>query len=153
MPRCEQNGRHFADGLFKWIFRNENMICCIKFHLSLFQWYLLLTWTSNYIHYKVWDEIINPLPNFDRTPIDVWKWISISIPHFTGHVAAMETTSMETARALDKDKEHNLRITGICPIWHVIPLSKIYRKFYSAKICLRDFPFLASVYNLHLFYW
>ena len=36
-----------------------------------------------YTHYNVWDEIIYP---FQRATIDVWKWISNFIPHFTGHV-------------------------------------------------------------------
>ena len=38
----------------------------------------LLTWISNYIHYKVWDKITYPFPN--------WEWISNFIPHFSGHV-------------------------------------------------------------------
>ena len=43
---------------------------------------LLLTWISNY---RVWDEIISPFPNFNGAAVEVWKWISNSIPHFTGH--------------------------------------------------------------------
>ena len=43
-------------------------------------------WISNYIHYKVWDEISCPFPNFSGAVIEVWEWISDFIPHFTGHV-------------------------------------------------------------------
>ena len=38
---------------------------------------------SNYIHYKVWDEITYQFPNFSG---DVWEWVSNL--HFTGHVIA-----------------------------------------------------------------
>ena len=30
---------------------------------------------SNYIHYKVWDEIAYPLPNFNGATVEVWEWI------------------------------------------------------------------------------
>ena len=40
----------------------------------------------NYDHYKVWDEITYPFPNFNGCTIDVWEWISIFTPHFTVHV-------------------------------------------------------------------
>ena len=39
-----------------------------------------------YWHYKTWDEIIYPLPNFNGTAVDVWEWKSNFIPHLTGHV-------------------------------------------------------------------
>ena len=38
----------------------------------------LSTWISNYTHYKVWDEITYPFPNFN----EVWEWMSNFIPHF-----------------------------------------------------------------------
>ena len=47
---------------------------------------LLLTWISNFIHYKMWDEITHTFPNFNGCAIDVWEWISNFIPHFTVHV-------------------------------------------------------------------
>ena len=37
---------------------------------------------SNYIHYKVWDEITYPFPNFNGAVVEGWKWISNFIPHF-----------------------------------------------------------------------
>ena len=40
----------------------------------------------NYIHYKVWDEIIYPFPNFNSCSVEVWEWKSNFIQHFTGHV-------------------------------------------------------------------
>ena len=40
-------------------------------------------WISNHIPRKVWDEIIYPFPNLNGCTIEVWKWRSILIPHFT----------------------------------------------------------------------
>ena len=37
-------------------------------------------------YYEVWDEIINPFPNFNDATVDVWQWISNFISDFTGHV-------------------------------------------------------------------
>ena len=31
----------------------------------------------NYIHYQVWDEITNPLPDLNGSAMTVWEWISI----------------------------------------------------------------------------
>ena len=45
-----------------------------------------VAWISNYIHYKVWDEIIYPFLNFNGATIDVWELISNFIPHFTGYI-------------------------------------------------------------------
>ena len=39
-------------------------------------------WISNLIHYKVWDEITHPFPNFNGATIEVWEWMSNFIPHF-----------------------------------------------------------------------
>ena len=41
-----------------------------------------LCW-SDYIHYKVCDEIIYPLPNFNGATVEVWEWISNLILHST----------------------------------------------------------------------
>ena len=45
---------------------------------------LIPAWISNYIHYKVWDEITYPFPNFNSAAVEVWEWTSSFIPHFTG---------------------------------------------------------------------
>ena len=36
---------------------------------------------SNNIHYRMWDEITNPFPNFNGATVEVWEWISNFIPH------------------------------------------------------------------------
>ena len=36
----------------------------------------------HYIHFKVWDEIAYPFPNFNGCTVEVWEWISNFIPHF-----------------------------------------------------------------------
>ena len=35
--------------------------------------YLIPAWISHYIHYKVWDEITYPFPNFSGAAIEVWE--------------------------------------------------------------------------------
>ena len=55
--------------------------------------HLLLTWinfdlNSNYIHYKVWERITYPFPNFNVMTTEAWEWINnfmIFIPQFTGY--------------------------------------------------------------------
>ena len=47
---------------------------------------LIPTWISNYTHYKMWDEITNPFPNFNGATVEVWEWISNFIPHITKYV-------------------------------------------------------------------
>ena len=41
---------------------------------------------NNYNHYKVWDEITYPSPNFNRKTGEVREWISNLIPYLTVHV-------------------------------------------------------------------
>ena len=53
---------------------------------------LLFTWVSfnssimDYIHNKVLDEIIHPIPIFNDTTIEVWKSNDIFFPYFTGYM-------------------------------------------------------------------
>ena len=35
----------------------------------------------------MWDEITDPIPNFNSAAVEVWEWISNFIPRFTGHMA------------------------------------------------------------------
>ena len=39
-------------------------------------------WISNYMSSKVLGEITYPFQNFNRSTVEVWKWISNFIPHF-----------------------------------------------------------------------
>ena len=41
-------------------------------------------WISNYIHYKMWEEITYPFPDFNGATVEVWEWINNFIPHFPG---------------------------------------------------------------------
>ena len=45
-----------------------------------------MAWKSDYIHYKVCDDIIYPFPNFNSAAIEVLKRISKFIQYFTVHV-------------------------------------------------------------------
>ena len=38
---------------------------------------------SNYNHYKEWDEITYPFPNFNSDTVEVWERIGDFILHFT----------------------------------------------------------------------
>ena len=42
---------------------------------------LISTWISNYIHYKVWNQISYPFPNLHAAAIEVCEWINNFIPH------------------------------------------------------------------------
>ena len=52
-------------------------------HLGLLPF---LTWISNYIHYKVWDQITYPFINFNSANIEVKEWISNFIIKFIVNV-------------------------------------------------------------------
>ena len=41
---------------------------------------------SNYVPYKVWDEITYPFPNFNGCTVEIWKRISNFVPHITEHM-------------------------------------------------------------------
>ena len=58
--------------------------CDTSFLGPIYQHGLLLIpgWRSNYIHYKMWDEIAYPFPNFNCAAVEVWEWISKFIPYF-----------------------------------------------------------------------
>ena len=41
---------------------------------------------SNYIHFKMWDEITYQFRNFNCASVEVWKWISIFITYLNGRM-------------------------------------------------------------------
>ena len=43
---------------------------------------IIPTWISNHMHNKVWDEITNPLPNFNSCTIKFWELINNFTPYF-----------------------------------------------------------------------
>ena len=66
------------------------MLCvCWATGAPLHTWISLIwTWISNYIYYKMWDEITYSFSHFNDATVDVREWISDFIQHFTGHVVA-----------------------------------------------------------------
>ena len=82
--------RDFARFRLKMSLQQISYIAKAPLNPNVYQEPLLLIWLnlnpSSYIYYKVWDEIAYPFPNFNDTTVEVWKWISNFIPHFTGHV-------------------------------------------------------------------
>ena len=60
---------------------------CLFFHKHTYvRARLCFQWINNYIHYKMWDEIIYPCPNFNGAAFEVWEWIGNFMPHFTVYV-------------------------------------------------------------------
>ena len=47
---------------------------------------LIPAWISDYIHYKVWDEITYPFLNFNGATVEVSDWKCNFIMHFTRRV-------------------------------------------------------------------
>ena len=54
-------------------------------------------WICNCIHYKAWDEMTYPFPNFNGCTVEVWEWISNLISHFIGRVITYACWDMRTA--------------------------------------------------------
>ena len=47
---------------------------------------LISAWESNYNHYKMWDAVMHPFPNFNDAAVDVWERISNFIARVTGRM-------------------------------------------------------------------
>ena len=60
---------------------NWNVLACSWHELTSF-----LPRMNNYIHYKMWAEITYPFSKLKGTAVEVWKWATKWIPHFTGHM-------------------------------------------------------------------
>ena len=63
---------------------HRNTLCNDSFYIHGIT--LILAWIDDYIHWKMWHEIIHPFPNFNGGTVEYWEWISYFTPHFTGHV-------------------------------------------------------------------
>ena len=50
-------------------------------------WYQLVCelyrWIGKNSHYKVWDELSYPFPNFDGATVEIWDWINNFIPRYS----------------------------------------------------------------------
>ena len=68
-----------------------------------------LAWISNRTHYKVFDEITYPFPNFNGATVEVWELIRNFIAYFTGHVLTYSCWDWSKSRWLD-------RITSLRPV-------------------------------------
>ena len=81
------------------IFLNENVCIFIEVLLKFFHWgpvtnkpalVEIIAWCrtsdkpiSKDIHYKLWDEITDPFPNYNGAAVEVWQLISNFVSHFT----------------------------------------------------------------------
>ena len=59
----------------------QNIFIWWRHHVLLTRINFIPPWRSNNIHYK----IIDSFPNFNGANVEVWEWMSNSIPHFTEH--------------------------------------------------------------------
>ena len=110
--RPRQNGRHFADDIFKCIFLNENVWIPIKISLKfvpkgpinnipsmvqimarrrpgdkpLSEPMVASLPTHIFVARHQWVELIIPFANFNGKTVEVWEWKSNFIPHFSGHL-------------------------------------------------------------------
>ena len=110
--RPRQNGRHFADDIFKCIFLNENVWIPIKISLKfvpkgpinnipsmvqimarrrpgdkpLSEPMVASLPTHICVARPQWVELIIPFANFNGTTVEVWEWKSNFIQHFSGHL-------------------------------------------------------------------
>ena len=48
---------------------------CIMGPFQLTLLTLIPTWVSNYIHYKVYDDITYSFPNFTGAAVNIWEWL------------------------------------------------------------------------------
>ena len=55
-------------------------------HILLTRYNLILSMAKS-IHYKMWDEIINSLPNVNGCTVEIGEWINNVIPHFIDHLS------------------------------------------------------------------
>ena len=57
---------------------------------------------TNYINYKMPDEIAYSFLNFNGFNVAVWEWISIFTPHFNGHYDYLSVLRLNLNRASKK---------------------------------------------------
>ena len=67
----------------------------------------------------MWDEIIFPFPNFNGCTVEVWEWISNSIPHFKRHVITYACWE-GTWRRWDKADNYANPIYGVATVCHQV---------------------------------
>ena len=53
----------------------------------------------------MWDEIIDPFPNFNGTTVEVWEWIRNFIPHFTGYVISYQCWDLKVTHVSKRDMD------------------------------------------------
>ena len=70
---------------------------------------------NDYIHYKLWDEITYPFPNFNGTNVVVCEWTSNLIPHMGIWLLIHAGTSLQNK------------------IWNLLDRSAILPKFIYDK--------------------
>ena len=54
----------------------------------------------------MWDEITYPFPNFKCATVKVKKWISNSIPHFTGHATIYPCWDLKLTHVSKRGHKH-----------------------------------------------
>ena len=75
--------------------------------------YNLAAWLSNYIHYKIWDQITYPF----QWRLEIWELMNNSISQFTWHVCLDHMTIMYIINA---EKNH---FTSLYLYFHLAAVS------------------------------
>ena len=73
-------------------------------------------WISNHIHYKMWDEITYPFPNFNSSGIGVWEWMNNFIPHVTGHMFYLSMLGLKLIHVSKRGPEVLMFVERICDV-------------------------------------
>ena len=117
-------------------------------------WWLISAWISNYIHNKVWTELLIHSQTSTVATVEVWEWISNFIPHFMmnviTHLEAMVSQIISTSTVCSKIVRASTRenIKALHVLWHlhyndvimsaivsqIISLTIVYSTVYSAQI-------------------
>ena len=72
---------------------------------------IIPAWRGNSTHYKMWDEITYPFPNFNGAIIEVWEWVINSIPLY----CACDYLSMLGLKLINvRNLQQLLRSFGCC---------------------------------------
>ena len=110
---------------------------------------------------KVWDEITYPFPNFNRSTIEVFEWISNFIPHFIMDVISHLCTCQSIGSTIDDTGKHteqtwasegnnilrcifltkllwNSIFFPLCPTANKLQSTPFISRLLGAKICERE---------------
>ena len=149
----------------------ENVVCkmtisfspwCVTyiptFYSHGFTW--ILACISNFIHYKVLEEIIHPFSNINKRAFKVWKLISNFIPYFTGHVITYpcwnSSYSMIAKGPLVGEIQFTISSYADEPSFHLIPGIFLANAFFTWNMNWNKFckiGIILQCMNFNIFFY